>query len=99
MSILARFLRRRVKNTLELKKNYKVVFDLKKTEVKNVMADLREFCSPDLLEGCGTPVDPVVLGVRIGREQVIKRIFEMLHIDQQDINNAIISTQYKEQDY
>lgn len=89
-NILSAFLKKRVKHTLELKRQYKAVFDFEKTPVQTVMADLREFASPDLLEGLSSPIDPIALGVKIGREQVLKRIFEMLNISPEDINNAII---------
>ena len=90
MSSILDFLRKYVENTLELKRNYKAVFDLKSPAARIVLADLREFGGPDLLEGCGAPVDPIALGVKIGREQVVKRIFEMMNITETDINNAII---------
>lgn len=89
-AVISFFLKKRVKHSLDLKRQYKAVFDLTKPQVQTVMADLREFCDPDLLEGAGAPIDPIALGVKIGREQVTKRIFEMLNISEQDINNAII---------
>jgi hypothetical protein len=88
--IIDRFLSKKIKTIFQLKNHYHKVFDLKNESAKIVMADLRQFCDPDLFKGMRIPADPVELGRRVGKEEVFKRICFMLNINEIDIDNSII---------
>lgn len=97
--MISKFLSK-LKNSLELKRMYQQTFDLKKDCARYVLADIRDFCSPDIVAGTGNPIDPIALGIKIGREQVAKRIFEKLKINEIDIDNSILRGEnYERTDY
>ncbi len=75
-----------VRSRLQVKRAYRKTFDLKKPEVRLMLADMANFCRSDAAEGCGRPIDPYRLALNAGRRQAYEHMLAQMNITQGDLD-------------
>ena len=72
--------------------SYRTVFDTEKADVKNVMADLCDFCfmlRPTTIADKNNRADPVQSAILEGRREVFLRIMEYKNVDFAQLDKMI----------